>query len=118
MGAGDAALREGSDVLAELVREEGTRVLATLVRVTGNIDLAQDAAQDAILRALETWPRDGVPDNPRAWLLVTAKRRAIDVIRRETRRPGKEAEAVVFTDPEVAAVGERLMFAPLRTRPV
>jgi RNA polymerase sigma factor (sigma-70 family) len=99
MGAGGAAVREGSDVLAALVREEGTRVLATLVRVTGDIDLAQDAVQDAVLRALETWPRDGVPDNPRAWLLVTAKRRAIDVIRRETRRAGKEAEAVMFTDP-------------------
>jgi RNA polymerase sigma-70 factor (ECF subfamily) len=100
MGAGDATVRE-SDVLSALVREEGTRVLATLVRVTGDINLAQDAAQDAVLRALETWPRDGVPDNPRAWLLVTAKRRAIDVIRRETRRAGKEAEAVMFTDPEM-----------------
>ena len=100
MGAGDAVVRGNRDVLAELVRDEGTRVLATLVRVTGNIDLAQDAAQDAILRALETWPRDGVPDNPRAWLLVTAKRRAIDVIRRETRRAGKEAEAMMFIDPE------------------
>src|SRR4051812_42276706 len=99
MGAGDAAVREGPDVLAELVREEGTRVLATLVRVTGDIDLAQDAAQDAVLRALETWPRDGIPGNPRAWLLVTAKRRAIDVIRRETRRAGKEAEAVTYLDP-------------------
>jgi RNA polymerase sigma factor (sigma-70 family) len=99
MGAGDA-VREGSDVLAALVREEGTRVLATLVRVTGDIDLAQDAAQDAVLRALETWPRDGVPDNPRAWLLVTAKRRAIDVIRRETRRAGKEAKAVMSAHPE------------------
>jgi RNA polymerase sigma factor (sigma-70 family) len=100
MGAGDAAVHEGAGVLAALVRDEGTRVLATLVRVTGDIDLAQDAVQDAALRALETWPRDGVPDNPRAWLLVTAKRRAIDVIRRETRRAGKEAEAVMFTDAE------------------
>jgi RNA polymerase sigma-70 factor (ECF subfamily) len=96
MGAGAG---EGTHVLAEVVREEGTRVLATLVRVTGDIDLAQDAAQDAMVRALETWPRDGVPDNPRAWLLVTAKRRAIDVIRRETRRAGKEAEAVTYIDP-------------------
>ncbi|GLY81524.1 RNA polymerase sigma factor [Actinoallomurus iriomotensis] len=90
---------EAGDALARLVRAEGTRVLATLVRVTGDIDLAQDAAQDAAVRALETWPRDGVPDNPRAWLLVTAKRRAIDVIRRETRRAGKETEAVMFTEP-------------------
>jgi RNA polymerase sigma-70 factor (ECF subfamily) len=91
------------DAVARLVREEGTRVLATLVRVTGSVDLAEDAAQDAILRALETWPRDGVPDNPRGWLLVTAKRRAVDLIRREVRRPGKEAAAdmmTVWSDPE------------------
>jgi RNA polymerase sigma-70 factor (ECF subfamily) len=85
VGAGDA--------VARLVREEGTRVLATLVRVTGSVDLAEDAAQDAVVRALETWPRDGVPDNPRAWLLVTARRRAVDLIRREVRRPVKEAAA-------------------------
>lgn len=86
------------DAVARLVREEGARVLATLVRVTGSIDLAQDAAQDAIVRALETWPRDGVPDNPRGWLLVTARRRAIDLLRREARRAGKEAEAMTFVD--------------------
>jgi RNA polymerase sigma-70 factor (ECF subfamily) len=91
MGAGDA--------VARLVREEGTRVLATLVRVTGSIDLAEDVAQDAVIRALETWPRDGVPDNPRAWLLLTAKRRAIDLLRREARRVGKEAEAMTVFDP-------------------
>jgi RNA polymerase sigma-70 factor (ECF subfamily) len=74
-------------------------VLATLIRVTGQVDLAQDAVQDAVVRALETWPRDGVPGNPRAWLLVTAKRRAVDIIRREARRAGKEAEAMMFADP-------------------
>jgi RNA polymerase sigma factor (sigma-70 family) len=85
--------------VARLVRDERARVLATLVRVTGSVDLAEDAAQDAVVRALETWPRDGVPDNPRAWLLVTAKRRAIDLIRREARRAGKETEAMTFLDP-------------------
>jgi RNA polymerase sigma-70 factor (ECF subfamily) len=87
------------DAVARLVREEGTRVLATLVRVTGSVDLAQDATQDALVRALETWPRDGVPDNPRAWLIVTAKRRAIDLMRREARRGGKETDAMVFAEP-------------------
>ena len=87
------------DALARLVREEGTRVLATLIRVTGSVDLAEDAAQDAVVRALETWPRDGIPDNPRGWLLVTAKRRAVDLIRREARRAGKETEAMTFLDP-------------------
>ncbi|HEX6471310.1 MAG TPA: sigma-70 family RNA polymerase sigma factor [Streptosporangiaceae bacterium] len=87
------------EAAARLVREEGARVLATLVRVTGDIDLAQDAVQDAVVRALERWPRDGVPPDPRAWLTVTAKRRAIDVIRREVRRPGKEVEAMSLRDP-------------------
>src|SRR5438270_7721298 len=87
------------DAVARLVREEGTRVLATLVRVTGSVDLAQDCAQDAIVRALETWPRDGVPDNPRGWLLVTAKRRAVHVVPREAQRAGKEAAAMPELDP-------------------
>ncbi|HWE91283.1 MAG TPA: sigma-70 family RNA polymerase sigma factor [Pseudonocardiaceae bacterium] len=99
MAASNPAGPAAGDAAARLVREEGTRVLATLVRVTGSVDLAEDATQDAIVRALETWPRDGVPDNPRAWLLVTAKRRAIDLIRREARRSGKEADSMVFADP-------------------
>ena len=91
---------QANDAIARLAREEGTGVLATLIRVLGQVDLAQDAAQDAMVRALETWPRDGVPDNPRAWLLVAAKRRAVDIIRREARRPGKETEAMMFPDPD------------------
>ncbi len=83
------------DAVARLVRDEGTRVLATLIRVTGSVDLAEDATQDAVERALRTWPADGVPDNPRGWLLVTAKRRAIDILRREARRVGKEAESMI-----------------------
>jgi RNA polymerase sigma factor (sigma-70 family) len=90
-GAGDA--------VARLVRDEGTRVLATLVRVTGSVDLAEDAVQDAVVRALETWPRDGVPGNPRGWLLVAARRRAVDVVRREAKRLGKEADAMPAVDP-------------------
>ncbi|MFJ1766055.1 RNA polymerase sigma factor [Amycolatopsis sp. NPDC088138] len=87
------------DAVARLVRDEGTRVLATLVRVTGSVDLAEDAVQDAVVRALETWPRDGVPDNPRGWLLVAARRRAVDVVRREAKRLGKEADAMPAVDP-------------------
>jgi RNA polymerase sigma-70 factor (ECF subfamily) len=88
-----------ADAAERLVREERPRVLATLIRVTGDIDLAEDAVQDAVVRALERWPRDGVPDEPRAWLTVTAKRRAIDLVRREIARAGKEAEAVAQWDP-------------------
>src|SRR5262245_18815945 len=90
---------EVGDAVAGLVREEGTRVLATMVRVTGSISLAEDATQDAIVRALETWLRDGVPRNPRGWLTVTAKRRAIDLIRRESHRSDKEAEAMSNFEP-------------------
>ena len=70
-------MTRAGDAVARLVRDEGTRVLATLIRVTGSVDVAEDATQDAVVRALQAWPADGVPDNPRAWLLVTAKRRAI-----------------------------------------
>ncbi|HWD04627.1 MAG TPA: sigma-70 family RNA polymerase sigma factor [Amycolatopsis sp.] len=92
------------DALGQLVRDEGTRVLATLVRVTGSVDLAEDAVQDAVVRALETWPRDGVPENPRAWLLVTARRRAVDVVRREAKRAGKEAAAMPFPEDDPPSV--------------
>jgi len=92
------------DAVEELVRTHGTRVLATLTRVTGDLDLAQDAVQDAVVRALERWPRDGVPDNPRAWLTVAAKRRAIDIVRRDARRPDKEAESVALHDAEPVPV--------------
>ena len=65
-------------------REESGRVLATLIRhVGGDFALAEDALQDALADALRTWPRSGTPANPGAWITVTARRRAIDRIRRE-----------------------------------
>jgi RNA polymerase sigma factor (sigma-70 family) len=89
---------DGHAALARLIRDEGPRVLATLVRTTGSLQLAEDAVQDALLRALDLWPREGVPPEPRAWLTVTARRRAIDLIRRESRRTGKEAAAIALVD--------------------
>lgn len=80
--------------LADLVRDAGRDVLATLARWTGNLALAEDAVQDASVRALQTWPRDGIPDNPVAWLRTTARRCAVDLIRREGARVTKEALAV------------------------
>src|SRR6478609_5187649 len=80
--------------LVRLVRDEGRAVLAVLTRQLGDLGAAEDAVQDALVRALETWPRDGVPPNPRAWLLTTARHRAIDRIRRESTRDGRETEAV------------------------
>jgi RNA polymerase sigma-70 factor (ECF subfamily) len=68
-------------------------VLATLIRMTGDFDVAEDAVQDAVVAALEVWPRTAVPDNPGAWLTTTAKRKALDRIRRESGRRAKEDAA-------------------------
>ena len=86
------------DALAEVIRAEYPRILATLIRVTGDVNLAEDALQDAVVRALQTWPRDGLPLSPKAWLTTAARRCAIDRIRREAMRTGKEAAAVFVFD--------------------
>lgn len=70
------------DVLDEAFRTEWGRVVATLIRVTGDWDLAEECASDAFARALATWPRDGVPRRPGAWLTTTARNRALDRVRR------------------------------------
>jgi RNA polymerase sigma-70 factor (ECF subfamily) len=70
-------------VLEHAFREEWGRVLAALIGFLGDFDLAEEAAQEAFAIAAERWPRDGEPDNPRAWLVTTARNRAIDRIRRE-----------------------------------
>jgi RNA polymerase sigma-70 factor (ECF subfamily) len=70
-------------VIEEVFRDEWGRVLATLIGFLGDFDLAEEATQEAFAIAAERWPRDGLPDNPGAWLTTTARNRAIDRIRRE-----------------------------------
>jgi len=70
-------------LLEQVFREEWGRVLASLIGFLGDFDLAEEAVQDAFAIAAEHWPRDGMPANPRGWLLTTARNRAIDRIRRE-----------------------------------
>ncbi|WP_328988468.1 RNA polymerase sigma factor [Kribbella sp. NBC_01245] len=82
------------DTVAETVRVEGARILATLIRTVGDVQLAEDAVQEATLAALGAWPVTGVPPQPRAWLTVTARRKAIDIIRRERARPDKELDGL------------------------
>lgn len=89
------------EALAETVRTEGARILATLVRTVGNLEIAQDAVQEAAARALDAWPRTGIPDEPRAWLTVTARRVAIDMLRREGARAGKERASMDLTIPDL-----------------
>jgi RNA polymerase sigma-70 factor (ECF subfamily) len=69
--------------LDQVFREEWGRVLATLIGLLGDFDLAEEAAQEAFATAADRWPRDGVPSNPRAWLMRTARNRATDRIRRD-----------------------------------
>src|SRR5580704_16218773 len=68
--------------LEKLHREESGRVLATLIRLFGDFDLAEEMLQEAYAVALEKWPVEGEPSNPRAWLITTARHKAIDRIRR------------------------------------
>src|SRR5919109_508435 len=73
-------------------RIESAKLIAGLTRIVGDVGLAEDLAQDALVAALERWPESGVPDNPGAWLMATAKHRAIDQLRRNTRLERKHEE--------------------------
>jgi len=94
--------------IARAHREEWARVVAGLARRFGDLDLAEDAAAEAFVAAVEVWPRDGVPPNPGGWLTTTATRKAIDRVRRESQRRGKHEAAHALasqlmpenTDPE------------------
>src|ERR1044071_7949709 len=72
-------------ILDSLYRSESRRVLATLIRLLGDFDLAEDAFHDAFQAAIEQWPTDGVPSNPRAWLVSAGRFKAIDRLRRRAR---------------------------------
>jgi RNA polymerase sigma-70 factor (ECF subfamily) len=102
-----------TDALERTFRDEWGRVLATLIGFLGDFQLAEEAAQEAFAAAAERWPRDGMPDNPRAWLLTTARNRAIDRIRRDRTLAEKTRlldvpEAVEDTVDETAIPDERL----------
>jgi RNA polymerase sigma factor (sigma-70 family) len=89
--------------VAAIFHEEAGRLTAALVRSLGNFDLAEECVQDALVSALEHWPRDGIPQNPGAWLMTTARRKGIDRLRREKRYQEKLA-ALEGTLPEVSAM--------------
>jgi RNA polymerase sigma-70 factor (ECF subfamily) len=85
------------EAVEAVYRGESRRVFATLIRVIGDFDLAEEALHDAFMSAMEQWPRDGVPRNPRAWLISAGRHKAIDAIRRRAR-----------FDASLAVVAERL----------
>ena len=80
------------EMVDAVYRAESRRVLATLIRLLGDFDLAEEALHDAFRAALEQWPRDGVPANPRAWLVSAGRFKAIDAMRRRARFDASLAE--------------------------
>lgn len=95
------------------MREHSGSVLARLVRSVRDLDVAEDALQDAFVAALHAWPKDGVPDNPRAWLLASARNRAIDELRRRTMRSSKTDELEWLANLE-RDMGEPELGGPIR----
>ena len=89
---------DSQQAIERIYREEYGRIVASLVRRFGSIDIAEDAAAEALLAAVEKWPVDGVPPNPGGWLTTTAGNRAIDKIRRESHRDAKHQAALMITD--------------------
>src|SRR4051795_2932849 len=83
--------------------EEYGRAVAVLVRVFGDIDIAQDAVQDAFAAALEHWPAGGLPPSPAGWIITTARNRAIDRLRREASRSDRHAQAALLHERGEAA---------------
>jgi RNA polymerase sigma-70 factor (ECF subfamily) len=81
----ESAIEQVRESLDAVYRADSRRILATLIRLLGDFDLAEDAVHDAFAAALECWPREGVPANPRAWLVSTGRFKAIDALRRRAR---------------------------------
>jgi RNA polymerase sigma-70 factor, ECF subfamily len=95
------AVSEVDRLVGEAFCAEWGRVVAHLIRVTGDWDLAEECAQDAFARALERWPRDGVPTNPAGWLKTTARNRAMDRLRRAAVGEAKLRELAMTTPTDV-----------------
>jgi RNA polymerase sigma-70 factor (ECF subfamily) len=101
---GDLAAAQAA--VADAFRSDWGRVVAYLIRVTGSWDLAEECAQDAFERALERWPRDGIPSSPAAWLKTTARNRALDRLRRATLGETKLKELMMLQPSDEATDGD------------
>ncbi|MBV8714165.1 MAG: RNA polymerase sigma factor [Chloroflexi bacterium] len=104
----------GTSDIERVFREEYSRAVAVLVRVFGDIDLAEEAVQDAFTVAVQRWPADGLPPSPAGWIITTARNRAINRVRREATRDERHAEALrlqLAREPDARADDEE---TPLR----
>jgi len=90
-----------SRTIETLYRSESGRVLATLVRLLGDLDLAEESMHEAFAAALESWPRTGIPDKPRPWLISTARFKAVDAMRRRARFDGAQKDLVAHMERRV-----------------
>jgi len=104
-------------MLEDLLREQAPRVLAALVRRHGDFDACEDAVQEALLAASLQWPADGVPDNPRSWLITVASRRRIEVLRSEAARARREETVASEPVPEASSVDDSLTLLMLCCHP-
>src|SRR3954462_881264 len=95
-------IRESLD---RLYRQDSGRILATLIRLLGDFDLAEEAMHEAFAAALSVWPTSGVPDNPRPWLISTARFKAIDTLRRRARFDASQDELVRHLEAQWSAAG-------------
>src|SRR5579859_5864761 len=88
-----------STTIEALYRSESGRVLATLVRLLGDLDVAEEAMHEAFAAALESWPRTGIPEKPRPWLISTGRFKAIDKMRRRARFDGEtQKDFALYTE--------------------
>ncbi len=101
----DAAEETWEQAITRVHRDEWVRVVAGLTRRFGDLDIAEEMTAEAFAIALQRWPIDGVPPNPGGWITTTAKRRAIDRLRRESRRDDKQREAQMDDDTPPTDVG-------------
>jgi RNA polymerase sigma-70 factor, ECF subfamily len=103
----DNALEAMRKSIADVYSSDSRRILATLIRLLGDFDLAEEALQHAFAVAMEQWPRDGVPENPRAWLVSAGRFKAIDKIRRRVRFDASQEEIAYQIELDAAEAAER-----------
>src|SRR5271155_4299907 len=89
------------ELLDSLYRVDSGRILATLIRLLGDFDLAEEAMHEAFAAALSLWPGSGVPENPRPWLISTARFKAIDTLRRRARFDNAQKKLVLYLEARI-----------------
>src|SRR5690348_15771811 len=97
---GGGAVDQVHSAVAAVFREEAGRLAASVTRVLGDFDAAEEVVQDALLAAWRQWPVEGIPERPAAWLWTVARRRAVDLLRREVRLREKLAAAAWPVEPD------------------